>query len=341
MFFVGWRMLNIALIGYGYWGPNILRNLYECGKCRVAVCCDSDPAKLAKAKARYPSVEACNRLEQVLENPKIDAVFIATPISSHFPLASSALRAGKHVFVEKPMAASSAEAQKLIDAAAEKKLTLMVGHTFEYSPPVRKIKEILDRGDLGDIFFISSTRVNLGLHQKDVSVIWDLAPHDFSIIFHLLNEGPSKLQALGRACIQKSIPDVAFIGMEFPSGLVAQLELSWLAPSKIRNLTIVGSKRMLIYDDMQVLEKVKLFDHGVNYRDPETFGQYHLSYRTGDIVSPKLDTAEPLLTELCHFLECVEKGVTPRSDGASGLRVVKALELAEKSLRAGGAPQTF
>jgi predicted dehydrogenase len=213
----------------------------------------------------------------------------------------------------------------------------MVGHTFLYSPPVRKIKEIIDRGDLGEIYYIASSRVNLGLHQKDVSVLWDLAPHDFAMVFHWLGETPVELSAAGQAFVQRGIPDVAFVNMRFPSGAMANVHVSWLSPSKLRQMTIVGSKKMLVYDDTASAERVKIFDKGVDYRDPATFGEYQLSYRTGDIVSPCLDTSEPLSVLAEEFLRCVETGDRPLTDGANGLEVVRALEHAERSLRASGA----
>jgi predicted dehydrogenase len=269
----------------------------------------------------------------VMDNPDVDAVVIATPVSTHFPLASQALQKNKHVFVEKPMTASRGEGESLIQLAKEKKRILMVGHTFEYSPPVLKVKEIIARGDLGKIYYISTSRVNLGLHQKDVSVIWDLAPHDFSTLFFWLEEEPSRISAMGRDYVQKNIPDVAFINMEFSSGCVAHIQVSWLAPSKLRRTSIVGSEKMLVYDDTENIEKVKIYDKGVNYKDPETFGEYQLSYRTGDVISPRLDTYEPLFVEMKHFVECCKTGKAPKTDGQNGLRVVKALEAAEKSLR--------
>jgi predicted dehydrogenase len=330
--------MKVALVGQGYWGPNILRVLLENRLAEVAYCCDLDEKRLEKAKRRYPDLKTTTDFKKVISDKEIQAVLIATPISTHYPLAKEALLAGKSVFVEKPMTDSIAKSEELIKLAEKSKKVLMVGHTFEYSPPVIKIKDIISSGELGKIYFISSTRVNLGLHQKDVSVIWDLAPHDFSIIFSLLGEAPNRIQALGRDCVKTKFPDVAFINLQFPSGIIAHMEISWLAPSKIRNTTIVGSKKMLIYDDMQPVEKIKIFDHGVNFRDPETFGEYQLSYRTGDIVSPKLDTFEPLSTEIGHFIDCVANNKKPRSDGHSGLRVVKALELAEKSMNQQGIP---
>jgi len=329
-------MLNVAVIGLGYWGPNLLRNLYELHRCGRLVACDLDPAKLQKVRSRYPTVETFTDASRVFADPEIHAVLVATPVSSHFSLARQALEAGKHVFIEKPFTSSREEALELIDLAARKDRVLMVGHTFEYSPPVLKIKEIIERGDLGRIYYISASRVNLGLHQKDVSVIWDLAPHDFSCLFFWLDEEPVRISAMGRDYVQRGIPDVAFINLEFASGCIANVQVSWLAPSKLRRTTIVGSEKMLVYDDTENIEKVKIFDKGVDYRDPETFGEYHLSYRSGDVLSPRLDSYEPLRKEMEHFLDCCENGKRPKTDGHNGLRVVRALEAAEKSMREGG-----
>ncbi len=328
--------MKAAVIGLGYWGPNLLRNLYEANLCEELYCCDLDEKKLARIRARYPSVKTTTQLQDLIENDGIEAVAVATPVSTHFPLAKELLLAGKHVFVEKPFTASTAEAEELILLAEKKNRVLMVGHTFEYSPPVLKIKEIIDRGELGAIYYISASRVNLGLHQKDVSVIWDLAPHDFSSLFFWLNEMPIKISAMGKDYVQRNIPDVAFINLEFPSGCIANVQVSWLSPSKLRRTTIVGSEKMLVYDDTENIEKVKIYDKGVDYKDPQTFGEYHLSYRAGDVISPRLDTFEPLSKEMRHFIECCEKNLRPRTDGYNGLRVVKALEAAELSMRNGG-----
>jgi predicted dehydrogenase len=328
--------LVVGLIGHGYWGPNILRNYMEIPEAEVKWVCDRDTSKLLTAKTRYPSVEITQDHLDVLRDLEVDAVLIATPISTHYRLATEALNAGKHVFVEKPMTASVWEAEKLIALAASRGLTLMVGHTFEYSPPVVKIKEIIESGELGEVYFVTSSRVNLGLHQKDVSVIWDLAPHDFSILFDWLGEEPAHISALGRQCVQECNPDVAFINMTFPSGAVAEMQLSWLSPVKLRRTLVIGSKKMLIYDDTEAVEKVKVYDHGVNIGDHGSFGEFQLSYRTGDIVSPRLPSFEPLGTEARHFIECCKTGATPKTDGASGLRVVRALERAEASLNENG-----
>jgi predicted dehydrogenase len=327
------KNLCVGLIGYGYWGPNLLRNYMELKAADVRWVCDRDPQRLGLAKTRYPSVVVTQDMADVLGDPEVDAVLIATPISTHFELARRALQAGKHVFVEKPMTSSTREARQLLEIANAAGLVLMVGHTFEYSPPVMKIKEIIDSGELGEIFFVTSSRVNLGLHQKDVSVIWDLAPHDFSMLFYWMGEDPSQITAFGRSCLDCGNPDVAFVNIGFPSGAVAEMQLSWLSPVKLRRTMIVGSRKMLLYDDTESVEKVKIYDHGVTrHVEPGSFGEYQLSYRTGDIVSPHLGAQEPLFAEATEFVECVRTGRTPRTDGRSGLRVVGALEQAEGSL---------
>ena len=328
--------MNVGVIGLGYWGPNLVRNLYESNLCEQLYCCDLSESKIAKIQARYPTIKTTTDYRELVNNPEIDGVVIATTVSTHYKLATEFLNVGKHVFVEKPFTPSPKEAAQLVALAEEKNRIIMVGHTFEYSPPVIKIKEIIDSGILGDIYYISASRVNLGLHQKDVSVIWDLAPHDFSCLFYWLGEQPKRLSAMGRDYVQKGIPDVAFINMEFASGCTAHVQVSWLAPSKLRRTAIIGSDKMLVYDDTQAMEKVKIYDKGVDFKDPETFGEYQLSYRTGDIVSPRLDTFEPLNKEMRHFVECCESGATPKTDGYNGLRVVKALDAAERSLRNGG-----
>ncbi len=328
--------MNVGVVGLGYWGPNLVRNLYEANICDQIYCCDLDAAKTKKIKSRYPAIITTNDVQELLDNDDISAVVIATPVSAHFPLGQKFLKAGKNVFIEKPFTASPQEAEQLITLAEEKGLITMVGHTFEYSPPVIKIKELIASGELGKIYYISASRVNLGLHQKDVSVIWDLAPHDFSSLFYWLDEQPIKVSAMGRDYVQKGIPDVAFINLEFASGCVANVQVSWLAPSKLRRTAIIGSEKMLVYDDTENFEKVKIYDKGVDYKDPETFGEYQLSYRSGDVVSPRLDTFEPLNREMRHFIECCESGATPKTDGRNGLRVVKTLQAAETSLRSGG-----
>lgn len=329
-------MIEVAVIGVGYWGPNLLRNLYETRRCRRIVACDLNIERLERIKSRYPTIETHSDFSKVLAESAIDAVIIATPVSTHAEFTKAALAAGKHVFIEKPMAATSEEAEQMIEIADLFNRVLMVGHTFEYSPPVLKIKNVFESGELGKIYYISASRVNLGLHQKDISVIWDLAPHDFSSLFFWLDETPRYVSAMGKDYVQRGIPDVAFINLEFASGVVAHVQVSWLAPSKLRRTAIIGSDKMLVYDDTENIEKVKIFDKGVEYKDPETFGEYQLSYRAGDVISPRLDTYEPLFREMSHFIDCCETGARPRTDGQNGLRVVKVLEAAEESLKSGG-----
>ena len=327
-------MANVGVIGLGYWGPNLLRNIVANRRADRVIICDKDPGRLNQISQRFPTCEKTLDAKDIFNDKDIDAVIIATSVSSHYPLAMEAMRAGKHVFVEKPFAEDTAKAEEMVKFAEDNKLVTMVGHTFLYSPPVLKIKQILDNKELGDIRFITSNRVNLGLHQKDVSVIWDLAPHDFSMLFYWLGEEPNFVEAFGHDYVLPGIPDVAFVNLGFPSGATANVQVAWLAPSKLRTTVIVGSKKMLIYDDTEPYEKIKIFDKGVDVLEPKTFGEYQLSYRTGDIVSPQLDTFEPLHSEMEEFLRCIETGGTPRTSGRSGMGVVKALETADKSLAA-------
>jgi len=328
--------IAVGVVGCGYWGPNLIRNFLNNKTCQQVIACDLDKSKLDRIQGRYPSLKVTSHYEDLMGSNEVDAVAIATPVNTHFNLTRDALKAGKHVFVEKPFTASTAEALELIQLAEKEGLTLMVGHTFEYSPPVVKIGELISQGALGEIYFISSSRVNLGLHRKDVSVIWDLASHDFAILFYWLKAAPLRISALGKDYVQRGIPDVAFINMEFPSGCVAHVEVSWLAPSKLRRTAVIGSEKMLVYDDTEVMEKVKIYDKGVDYKEPYSFGEFQLSYRAGDIVSPKLDSYEPLGVEVAHFFDCIRNGKKPRTDGYSGLRVVQALEATQKSLENNG-----
>jgi predicted dehydrogenase len=332
--------ISVAVVGLGYWGPNLLRALFELEDVEVSYVCDLDLDRLERYSRRYPSARATRDVDNVLSDPTVDAVVIATPVFTHFGLASRALMAGKHVFVEKPMASSSSEAGELIELAGQMDRALMCGHTFLYSPAVRAVKEIISSGDLGEIYFISSSRVNLGLHQRDVSVVWDLGPHDFSILLYWMDEMPEWVGAVGRASIVKGIPDVAFIDLGFPSGALSHIELSWLAPSKLRRTVVVGSQKMVVYDDSSS-EPVRVFDSGVQYEDPETFGQYQLSYRTGDIVSPKLATTEPIISELTDFVEGVRQGRSPAGNPALARNVVQLIEAAESSIEERGVPVTI
>jgi predicted dehydrogenase len=327
--------VGVAVIGLGYWGPNLLRVLGDNLDASVRWICDLDTERLGKYRRRHPDARVTTRFERVLADPAVDAVIIATPVATHYHLAAQALQAGKHVFVEKPLAPSSELADELADMAAERERILMCGHTFLYSPPVRAIKRMISEDKLGDIYFISSSRVNLGLHQRDVSVIWDLGPHDFSILLYWLSEMPTSVRAIGRDSIVKGIVDVAFVTMTFASGIIANVELSWLAPSKLRRTVLVGSERMAIYED-GAPEPVRLFDRGVVYRDPETFGEYHLSYRSGDVVSPKIDSYEPLGLELADFVGAIRSGERMEYHTAIACNVVRLVDAADRSLREGG-----
>ena len=329
--------LRTAVVGLGYWGPNLLRNLNELPDAEISWICDADPLALERAHARFPAPRTTTHFEDVLDDPDTEAVVIATPAATHHRLASAALEAGKHVFVEKPLACSSDDAVDLIERARAAGLTLMPGHTFLYSPPVNLSRDIIRSGELGDVYFISMSRVNLGLHQRDASVVWDLAPHDFSILRHWLGDMPVRVAAMSRACIFEGTPDVAFINLEYASGIVAHVELSWLSPSKLRRTAVVGSRKMLVYDDTSH-ESVRVFDSGADVPDPESFGEYQLTYRTGDIVSPRVEVAEPLALELADFCVSARTGETPCSSPQVGLDVLCMLEAVDESLAGGGQP---
>jgi len=326
--------LRTAVVGLGYWGPNLVRNLAELDAVELVAVCDLDPERLTLAGRRYPAVRRTSDVQDVILADDIDAVLIATPVSTHHRLGMAALGAGKHVFVEKPLAASTREATELATTAVSQGLVLMPGHTFLYSPPVVTIHDLVVSGALGELLFISSSRVNLGLHQSDVSVVWDLAPHDFSILRYWLGETPAHVSATARACVGER-PDVAFINLEYESGPIAHVELSWLAPSKLRRTTIVGSEKMVVYDDT-ANEPVRVFDSGVDLREPETFGEFRLSYRTGDIVSPRIDAAEPLAIEIRDFCHAIRKASQPRSSSVLGVEVVRVMEAVDRSLSAAG-----
>ena len=325
----------VAVIGLGYWGPNLLRVLGDNPDVHVRWICDLDQDRLEQFRRRYPATRTTTSIQRVLADPDVDAVIIATPVHTHYDLAAQALDVGKHTFVEKPLASSTQLADELVRVASERDLTLMCGHTFIYSPPVRAVKRMLEAGKLGDVYFISSSRVNLGLHQRDVSVIWDLAPHDFSILLYWLSELPTTVRAVGRDSIVSGIADVAFITLTFASGIIVNVELSWLAPSKLRRTVLVGSERMVIYDD-GASEPVRLFDRGVVYRDPATFGEYHLSYRSGDILSPTLESHEPLGLELGDFVRACRSGEPMEFHTALARSVVRMVVAADRSLQLGG-----
>jgi len=323
-------MTKVALTGAGYWGPNLARVLHQSPICDFVAACDSNPINLDKITRQYPSLKAYSNFDDLLASD-VDAIMIATPISTHYELAKLALNAGKHVFVEKPLAHASVFARELVKIAADRKKTLFTGHTFIYSPAVIKIKELLDNGHLGEVFYISLSRVNLGLYQYDVDVVWDLAVHDISILLYWLGETPVGGASLGRACVQQQKRDVAFLWFEFPSGIVASNEISWLSPQKMRRTCVVGSKRMIVWDDVDPAEKVRVYDRGVDFTQPQNFGEFQLSYRMGDMNAPYLGNAEPLLKEVEHFIRCLETGEKAITSGDFGAKVVEVLELVERN----------
>ena len=329
--------LRVGVVGLGYWGPNLVRNFHDVPNVDVAWICDLREERLEQLGRRYPAVRRTTDFGDLLSDDGLDAIAIASPVGTHYALAAAALRSGKHVFVEKPLAASAAEGSALVRMAEAHGLILMPGHTFLYSPPVNLIRELIVSGALGDLYFISMSRVNLGLHQPDVSVVWDLAPHDFSILRYWLGEMPTRVTAMSRCCVLPDMPDVAFINLEFPSRTIAHVELSWLAPSKLRRTTIVGTEKMVVYDDTSN-EPVRVYDSGVDMPDPLSFGEYKLSYRTGDVISRHLPPAEPLYLELEDFCTAIRTGTEPRSNGEIGLAVVRMIEAVDDALLQNGVP---
>jgi predicted dehydrogenase len=327
-------MIKVGLVGLGYWGPNLARVLANSDRCEFSACCDVDPHKLSKITRQYPALKGYSNFDDLL-NSDVDAVLIATNICTHYQLAKRALIAGKHVFVEKPLADSSYKAADLTRIASFSKRTLMTGHTFIYSPPVVKVKELIDGGTLGDLRYISVSRVNLGLYQRDVDVIWDLAVHDLSILLYWVGEKPTQAWSFGRACVNTK-RDVAFLWYQFPSGVIASVEVSWLAPQKMRRTCVIGSDKMVVYDDLDPGEKVKLFERGVTLATPNDFGEFQLTYRMGDVISPNLANVEPLAVEMEHFLKCIETGAEPLTNGEFGTEVVRAIEIAIAGAQAHG-----
>jgi predicted dehydrogenase len=334
--------MKIAVIGCGYWGPNLVRNLSQLNKVDELYCCDLDSNRLNLVKNLIPDVNPILDYKQLLKMPDLDGVVIATPVNSHFPLAKEFLEQGMHVLVEKPLTHSVESSMELIKVAKEKQRLLMVGHTFEYTAAVNKIKEIIESGELGKILYVSATRVNLGLFQNDINVVWDLAPNDISIILFVLGEFPDSVNCQGKAHFKSSIEDVAITTLNFKTGLVAFIHNSWLDPKKIRKITIVGTRKMLVYDDIEFQEKIKIYDKGLEippYYD--TFAEFHFSYRSGDTYSPRIDEYEPLRKECDIFLECIKNEICPPTDGYNGLRVVAILEASSKSLKQAGRKVTL
>src|SRR5213593_3486184 len=314
------NQVSVGVVGCGYWGPNLIRNFRQLQDCRLQLMCDTSEQRLAHLKSLYPEVEGHKDLGHLLNGAGLDAVIIATPVRFHYAMAKASLLAGKHTFIEKPMASSAEECEELVSIADEKGLVLMIGHTFLYSPAVTKIKEIVDRGDIGDIRYISSRRLNLGLFQKDINVAWDLAPHDISIILHILGEFPVAVNCQGNAHVTPQVEDVTNMSLLFPHKRFATIQSSWLEPRKIREMTIVGSRRMIVYDDLRTREKIRIYDARVE-RPPhyDTFAEFQYSYHYGDSYIPYIVQEEPLQVECQHFLECIREGKSPMTGGREGL----------------------
>ena len=329
-------MIGIAVVGYGYWGPNLVRNITETTGARLACVCDLDTKRLAQAQSRYPAINTTSDYSEVLSDPAVHAVAIATPVSSHFKLAMQALMAGKHVLVEKPMAASRDEAARMVEEAARRRLVLAVDHTFVHTGAVQKMSELVESG-LGDMYYYDSVRVNLGLFQHDVSVIWDLAVHDLSILDYILPEKPVAVSATGMSHLRGEPENIAYLTLFFDSKLIAHIHVNWLAPVKVRRTLIGGSNKMIVYDDLEPSEKIKVYDKGITMDDKadaygDTVRQMLVGYRSGDMYAPRLDVTEALKRELEQFVQCIETGSHPITDGHAGLRVVNTLEAATRSL---------
>ncbi len=327
----------IGVIGCGYWGPNLIRNFYALPNCRVKTVCDKEENRLAYIANLYPGINTSTDVQAVVEDDEIDAVAVATPVRTHHSIAMMCLESGKHTFVEKPLAASTKECRELLNISEKNNLTLMVGHTFIYTSSVRKIKELIQSGDIGEVLYISSRRLNLGLFQHDINVAWDLAPHDISIILYLLGKDPLSVNCQGKAHVTQEIQDVTSMSLNFPGGSFAIIQSSWIDPRKVREMTIVGSKKMILYDDNEPLEKIKVYDKRVEVPPHyDTFADFHYSYHYGDIHTPYIKQVEPLRVECEHFIDCIETGAKSESSGYEGAKVVEILEKATLSLQNGG-----
>jgi predicted dehydrogenase len=330
-------VINVGVIGYGYWGPNLVRNLAEVSRVKLAAVADSAPQKLELVQRRFPAVKTTTDYQDLIRDPSIDAIAIATPVSTHFELGMAVLKAGKHLWLEKPMTETSLQARQLLDEAEKRNLILFVDHTFVYTGAVRKMKEIVSSGELGKILYYDSSRVNLGLFQHDVNVIADLGVHDFSILDHLLKEHPNAVSAGGINHFPGTPENLAYITMFYDSGTIAHINVSWLAPVKVRQILLGGSNKMITYDDLEPSEKIKVYDKGVSFTDdPKKIYEMRVGYRTGDMWAPKLNEGEALRIAVEHFVDCIEKSQQPETDGRMGLRVVELVEAATSSMRGRG-----
>ena len=330
------KPINVGVIGCGYWGPNLIRNFVDNQSAQLRWICDVDERRLTEMSRRYPFAQTTDDYRKLVADNELDGVAVVTPVATHFPIASEFLRAGKHVLLEKPLAANVEQAEQLIELAEKNSRTLMVDHTFVYTGAVRKMKEIVASGELGELLYFDSVRINLGLFQRDINVLWDLAPHDLSIMDYLIERQPEGLSALGSCHIEAGIENIAYLIMKFPDDFIAHFHFNWLAPVKIRHTLIAGSSKMILYDDIEPTEKVRVYDKGVTVGDREADYQTLVSYRTGDVWAPKLDPTEALRYIVAEFLDSIRAGRAPLTDGHAGLRVVRLLEAAQKSIKCGG-----
>jgi len=331
------KTIKVGVVGCGYWGPNLIRNLRQSPDCLLKIICDKSEQRLKHMRKLHHDVATTNEYQELLKDAEIDAIVVATPVRFHFEMAKAALLAGKHVFVEKPLARTVAEAEELVALADQKGLVLMVGHTFLFSPAVRRMKEIIDSGDIGELQYISARRLNLGLFQKDINVAWDLAPHDISIILHLLDEQPSSVSCQGSSHVNRHIEDVTMMYLTFKKNRCAFIQNSWLDPKKIRQMTVVGSRRMIVYDDTEPLEKIKVYDARVEVPPHyDSFAEFQYSYHYGDSYVPYIKQDEPLKLECQHFLDCIRGESSPIAGGRAGLEVVRILEASSASLKLHG-----
>ena len=339
----GAKVLNIGVIGYGYWGPNLVRNFNQNNNTRMAVIADADASRLTAAKKTYPGVRTTTDPYELIRSPEVSAVAIAVPVRFHYDLAKAALEEGKHVWIEKPMAQSAVQCEDLIKLAEKAERVLLVDHTFLYTGAVRKMKSVIDAGELGDIWYFDSVRINLGLFQHDVNVVWDLAPHDLSIMHYLLDRTPTSLTAVGAVHTDKGIEDMAYLNLDFGNNLIANIHVNWLAPVKIRHTIVGGSKRMLVYNDLEPVEKIRIYDTGISvaHDDLEDRRRTLIQYRTGDMLAPLVPNTEALATEVAHFAECIMEKKRPVTDGIAGWQVVRMLEACERSLKSGGGRVTL
>ncbi len=329
--------LKVGVVGCGYWGPNLIRNFVEIPESNLVAIVDLQQERLDHIQSRYPQINVATNNYKDLFSLGLDAVIVATPPQSHYKIVRDCLENGLNVLVEKPITMDSVEAKNLWEVAQQHNKILMVGHTFEYNPAVHVLKSMIDSGELGDIYYIDAVRASLGLFQTKANVIWDLAPHDVSILRYILGAEPLTVSARGSDCVQEGIEDVAYTTLTFPDNVLAHIRVSWLDPRKTRCITIVGSKKMVIYDDVEPLEKIKIYDKGVKaIRRTDTYGEFHFAYHYGDVVIPYIRFEEPLRLQCSHFLECIREGKQPNTDGYNGLRVVEIVEAAQRSLKNGG-----